>query len=37
MPETFDPISLEILWNRLVAIVDEASAIYRSFLLTGEP
>ena len=26
MSDTFDPISLEILWNRLVAIVDEASA-----------
>ena len=26
MSEEFDPISLEILWNRLVAIVDEASA-----------
>lgn len=26
MSENFDPISLEILWNRLVAIVDEASA-----------
>ncbi len=26
MPETYDPISLEILWNRLVSIVDEASA-----------
>jgi len=26
MSKEFDPISLEILWNRLVAIVDEASA-----------
>ena len=26
MTQNFDPISLEILWNRLVAIVDEASA-----------
>lgn len=26
MDEKFDPITLEILWNRLIAIVDEASA-----------
>jgi len=26
MTEKFDPISLEILWNRLIAVVDEASA-----------
>jgi len=26
MSEKFDPITLEILWNRLIAIVDEASA-----------
>ena len=26
MSENYDPISLEILWNRLVSIVDEASA-----------
>ena len=26
MSKTYDPIGLEILWNRLVAIVDEASA-----------
>ncbi len=26
MPEKFDPITLEILWNRLIAVVDEASA-----------
>lgn len=26
MPKTFDPITLEILWQRLVSIVDEADA-----------
>ena len=26
MSEPYDPIGLEILWNRLVSIVDEASA-----------
>lgn len=26
MAEEFDPISLEILWNRLIAVADEASA-----------
>ena len=25
---SFDPISLEILWNRLVAITDEAAATF---------
>jgi len=26
MPEKFDPITLEILWRRLISIVDEADA-----------
>ncbi len=26
MSETYDPISLEIIWNRLISIVDEAAA-----------
>ena len=26
MPKDFDPISLEIMWNRLVSVVDEAAA-----------
>ncbi|MEZ4524111.1 MAG: hydantoinase B/oxoprolinase family protein [Thermomicrobiales bacterium] len=27
--EVYDPISLRILWNRLIAIVDEAAATLR--------
>jgi len=26
MPKEFDPISLEIMWNRLISVVDEAAA-----------
>ena len=26
MPKEFDPISLEIMWSRLISVVDEAAA-----------
>ena len=27
-PSTFDPIEIEILWKRLISVVDEASAAF---------